>query len=460
MILIVDDDIAVQTSISLLLKQSGFLHVCASNPAEALKVLNSHTPDLILLDLNFSNETTGQEGLQFLPRLKRMLPKVPVLLITAWGSISLAVEGIKKGAFDFITKPWDNKVLLETIKTAIELNKDYQPNKGIKRQGLDRKFNFTNIVGSSPKLITILETIGRVSKTDAPVLILGESGTGKELIAEALHNNSNRKNYPFEKVNLGGVSSSLFESEMFGHKKGAFTDAYNDRKGRFELANCGTVFLDEIGDLDYNSQVKLLRVLQDKTYQVLGDSKTRKLNVRVICATNRNLHEMVEKGTFREDLFYRINLITINLPPLRERNSDIPLLVKHFLKEMEVIYKIGKITLSNKTLKWLQNLAFPGNVREIKNLIERTWLISGKIELQISDFEKALEYVPLQSSTGKLPPVGSMTLDEIEKEMILKAIDKFKNNMSRVAKSLGISRGTLYRRFEKYGIAYDQKNIK
>ncbi|MBA7572799.1 Regulatory protein AtoC [subsurface metagenome] len=452
MILVIDDDNAVLTSISLLLKQSGFLHVCASNPVEALKVLNSHTPDLIILDLNFSNETSGQEGLQFLPRLKQMLPKVPVLLITAWGSISLAVEGIKKGAFNFITKPWDNKVLLQTIKTAIELSKEYKSIKGLKRKELDRRYNFANIIGSSPKLISILETIGRVSKTDAPVLILGESGTGKELIAEALHHNSNRKNYPFEKVNLGGVSSSLFESEMFGHKKGAFTDAYNDRKGRFELANYGTIFLDEIGDLDYNSQVKLLRVLQDKTYQVLGDSKTKKLNVRVICATNRNINEMVEKGTFREDLFYRINLITINLPPLREHNSDIPLLVKHFLNELAVIYKIEKITLSNKTLKWLQNLPFPGNVREIKNLIERTWLISGKIEPEIPDFEKALEYIPIQSSTGKLPPVGSMTLDEIEKEMILKAIDKFNNNMSKVAKSLGISRGTLYRRFEKYGI--------
>jgi DNA-binding NtrC family response regulator len=456
MILVIDDDNAVLTSISLLLKQSGLLHVCAPNPEEALTVLNNHTPELILLDLNFSNNTSGREGMEFLQKLKQMLPKVPVLLITAWGSISLAVEGMKKGAFDFISKPWDNNALLQTINTAIELNKDFEPKQGVKRKELDRKYDFSNIVGDSPKMTSILETVGRVCKTDAPVLILGESGTGKELIAEALHNNSNRKNYPFEKVNLGGISSSLFESEMFGHKKGSFTDAYNDRKGRFELAHGGTIFLDEIGDLDFNSQVKLLRVLQDKTYQVLGDSKTKTVDVRVICATNRKLHDMVEKGTFREDLFYRINLININLPPLREHTGDIPLLVNHFLNELTAIYKIEKISLSNKTLKWIQNLPFPGNVREIKNLVERTWLMSGKTELEINDFEKALENVPSKVAKGNLPPAGSMTLDEIEKEMILMAIVKYKRNMSMVAKSLGISRGALYRRLEKHEITYQQ----
>lgn len=458
MILVIDDDIAVQTSISLLLEGDGFRPFCASNPKEAQKILQDNKPDLIILDLNFSNDTSGREGLQFLIKLKSSMPKIPVILITAWASISLAVEGMKDGAFDFITKPWENRVLLQTIKTAIELSKDYQPKQGIKRKELNRRYNLSNIVGASPNMVSVLETIGRVSKTDAPVLILGESGTGKELFAEAIHNNSNRKNYPFEKVNLGGISSSLFESEMFGHRKGAFTDAYNDRKGRFELANCGTIFLDEIGDLDFNSQVKLLRVLQDKTYQVLGDSRTKKVDVRIICATNRKLLEMVEKGTFREDLFYRINLITINIPPLRERDRDIPLLVKHFLKELEDIYKTDQITISNNVLKWLQYLAYPGNVREIKNLLEKTWLISGRTELTISDFEKALEQAPVQPSTNMLPAVGSMTLDEIEKEMILKTIEKYRNNMSKVAKTLGISRGTLYRRLEKYGIAYDQNS--
>lgn len=452
MILVVDDDNAILTSIGLLLKQAGFSYSCAQNPEEALLQIEKQIPELVILDLNFSNDTTGREGMSFLEQLKHSFPQVPVILITAWGSITLAVEGIKKGAFDFITKPWDNKNLLQTVQTAIELSEEPQPNKGLKRKELDKKFNFGNLIGESPKMIPVLETIGRVGKTDAPVLILGESGTGKELIAEALHNNSKRKNNPFIKVNLGGVSSSLFESEMFGHKKGAFTDAYNDRKGSFELADTGTIFLDEIGDLDLNSQVKLLRVLQDKTYQVLGDSKIRKLDVRVICATNRNIHEMVEKGTFREDLFYRINLITINLPPLRERNGDIPLLVNHFAEGLKTVYSTDKISVSAKTLKWLKELHFPGNVREIKNLVERTWLISGKKELTIPDFEKAMENSSAPGGKEKFHATGTMTLDEIEKVTILKTMKFHKNNISKVARSLGLSRGALYRRLEKHGI--------
>jgi DNA-binding NtrC family response regulator len=452
MILIVDDDNAVLTSIGLLLKQAGCSYSCAQNPEEALLQIEKQRPELIILDLNFSNDTTGREGMSFLEQLKLSLPQVPVLLITAWGSIALAVEGIKKGAFDFITKPWDNENLLQTVQTAIELNEEPQPNKGLKRKELDKKFDFSNLIGESPKMIPVLETIGRVGKTDAPVLILGESGTGKELIAEALHNNSKRRDNPFIKVNLGGISSSLFESEMFGHKKGAFTDAYNDRKGSFELADTGTIFLDEIGDLDLNSQVKLLRVLQDKTYQVLGDSKIRKLDVRVICATNRNILDMVEKGTFREDLFYRINLITVNLPPLRQRNSDIPLLVNHFAEGLKTIYGTDKISVPEITLKWLKELHFPGNVREIKNLVERTWLMSGKNELTISDFEKAMENSSALAGKEKIHSIGTMTLDEIEKMTILKTMKLHKNNISKVAKSLGLSRGALYRRLEKYGI--------
>jgi len=456
MILIVDDDIAVQTSISLLLKQAGISSVCSANPAEGIKVIERHRPAAILLDLNFGNDTSGREGLDFLTIIKKELPTVPVILITAWASIALAVEGMKKGAFDFVSKPWDNSILLKTIQTAIELNREIRPHHTAKRSELDKKYDFTGIIGESPQLMSVLETIGRVSKTDVPILILGESGTGKELIAEAIHNNSARKDEPFVKVNLGGISSSLFESEMFGHKKGAFTDAYNDRKGRFELADKGTIFLDEIGDLDYNSQVKLLRVLQDKTYQVLGESNSRKIDIRVICATNRNLKEMIQKETFREDLFYRINLISLNLPSLHERKGDISLLVKHFLNKLEETYKTGPITVSLKTLNWLENLPFPGNIREVKNLVERTWLVSGKSELEIEDFENALEQAP-NKLTGSFPPAGSMTLDEIEKEMILKTIEKYRNNLTKVAKSLGLSRGALYRRLEKYGIPYNSE---
>jgi two-component system, NtrC family, response regulator len=457
MILIVDDDIAVQTSISLLLKQAGLIPVCASNPSEVSKVLGGNKPEAIILDLNFGNDTSGKEGLDFLNQLNKEMVSVPIILITAWASIALAVEGMKKGAFDFVTKPWDNIVLLKTIQMAIELNKAIPSFHSIKRSELDKKYNFQGIIGESPQITAVLETVGRVCKTDVPILILGESGTGKELIAEAIHKNSNRKNENFVKVNLGGISSSLFESEMFGHKKGAFTDAYNDRKGRFELADKGTIFLDEIGDLDINSQVKLLRVLQDKTFQVLGESVTRKIDVRVICATNRNLKEMVQKETFREDLFYRINLISISLPALRDRKGDILLLVRHFLNSLEDIYQTGTLTVSTKTLKWLENLSFPGNIREVKNLVERTWLVSGKNELEITDFEKALEQVAVNANAN-LPPAGSMTLEEIEKEMILKNLEKYRNNLSKVAKSLGLSRGTLYRRLEKFGIPFNTEN--
>jgi DNA-binding NtrC family response regulator len=455
MLLIIDDDIAVQTSISLLLKENGFETICASNPEQALDILQHVDPNLIVLDLNFSNDTSGKEGLAFLPQLKKLKPDVPIILITAWASISLAVEGIKKGAFDFISKPWENDMLLQTISTALVLNKQSKKFRGAKRKELDRKFDFSNIVGSSPQLVSILETVSRISKTDAVALILGESGTGKELIAEAIHNNSMRKNKPFVKVNLGGLSATLFESELFGHKKGAFTDAYSDRIGRFELANGGTIFLDEIGDLDMRSQVKMLRVLQDKTYQVLGDSTTKKLDVRVICATNRDLQDMVSKGTFREDLFYRINLIMLNLPPLRERQGDISLLVNHFTEELKKIYDLGHLSVNPNAIKWLGSLQLPGNVREIKNLIERTWLMTGKNELEISDFENAMEKEGQKAPKTDLPPAGSMTLEQIEKEMILKAMDKYKNNISKVASALGLSRGTLYRRIEKYNIPFE-----
>jgi two-component system NtrC family response regulator len=456
-ILIVDDDIAIQTSISLLLKQAGLSPVCANNPVDGLKILDGNKPDAVILDLNFGNDTSGKEGLSFLCIIKRELPFVPVILITAWASISLAVEGMKKGAFDFVSKPWDNDVLLRTIQTAIELNEEPLSRHAVKRSELNKKYDFSGIIGESPQLTAILESVGRVSKTDAPVLILGESGTGKELIAEAIHNNSNRKDTPFVKVNLGGISSGLFESEMFGHKKGAFTDAYNDRKGRFELADKGTIYLDEIGDLDYNSQVKLLRVLQDKTYQVLGESNSRKTDVRIVCATNRNLQEMVKKGTFREDLLYRINLIQIDLPPLRDRKGDIPLIVQYCLKNLKSVYNTGEVIVNNDVLKWLQNLSFSGNVRELKNLVERTWLLTGKNKLEITDFEKAQEQSISMSKINSFPLPGQMTLEEMEKEMIIKTMDKFRNNLSKVAKSLGLSRGALYRRLEKYGIPYNNE---
>jgi transcriptional regulator with PAS, ATPase and Fis domain len=295
-----------------------------------------------------------------------------------------------------------------------------------------------------------------VAVTDAPVLITGESGTGKELIAEALHQNSARRNKPFVKVNLGGISTSLFESEMFGHVRGAFTDARTDRMGRFEMANKGTIFLDEIGDLEISSQVKLLRVLQDRTYEVLGSSRTKMVDMRVVCGTNKNLDNMVKQGTFREDLYYRINLIRIHLPALRERPGDVPILVQFFIGNLREIYSRPQLTISRDALRWLQQQPWPGNIRQLKNVIERSVLLSKKDLLDTADFRSQLETSSAQSGIVHLPHVGSLTLDEIEVMMIRQALAFHKNKISKAATSLGLTRSSLYRRLEKYNIPYDE----
>ncbi|MFB9863216.1 sigma-54-dependent transcriptional regulator [Rufibacter immobilis] len=457
MILIIDDDVAVRASLSLLLKQAGYATAQAEGPQEALQLAARQTPQLVLLDMNFSIETTGEDGLHLLAQLKQSYPSVPVILITGWGSINLAVEGLKGGAADFITKPWNNEALLQSIKTALELAQPAAeiPAGKLSRKPLDEQYDFSMIVGEDPGLLQVLRSIGQISATDASVLIEGDSGTGKELIAEALHKNSHRRKAPFVKVNLGGISASLFESEMFGHRRGAFTDAKTDRVGRFEMANKGTIFLDEIGELDLNSQVKLLRVLQDRTYEVLGDSRSKNLDIRVVCATNRNLQEMVAEGKFREDLYYRINLITVKLPALRERSQDIPLLVQHFVNNLKKTYHKQELQVSHKALKWLRELPLPGNIRELKNLVERTVLVSGKSLLDVEDFQSQLQGGSRKLDEKLLPSVGAMTLDELEASMIKKSMAYYHNNVSKVAKALGVSRGSLYRRLEKFNIPYD-----
>jgi transcriptional regulator with PAS, ATPase and Fis domain len=342
------------------------------------------------------------------------------------------------------------------VKTALGLaaaNSSLAHEKALTRDELETRYDFGHLIGRDPKFLKILEVIGRVSPTDASVLITGESGTGKELIAEAIHRNSPRKNAPFVKVNLGGISSTLFESEMFGHVKGAFTDAKFDRKGRFELANGGTIVLDEIGDLDLNCQVKMLRVLQDRTYEVLGSSLSRSVDVRVISATNRNLLELIEKGGFREDLLYRLNLIALHIPPLRERREDIPLLANHFVQNIGKVYRRNNLTISDAALRWLQSFNWPGNIRQLRQLVERTVLISTKDQLEVDDFLLPSQMQPEGGGKDFLPAVGSMTLDEMEKAMIVKAMSTYQNNITKVAEALGLSRAALYRRFEKYGIA-------
>ena len=487
MILVVDDDKAIRLSLKLILERNEYAVVLAENPKAAIDIVRSH-PDveLVLMDMNYDNSTTGDEGLTLLKQVKVFRPDLPCILMTAWGTIDLAVQGMRAGAFDFITKPWDNGVLLDRIETARTLSP-------LSREGGEprsaRKLcdestlagGLPSLTGGAgdgsvllPSLASVYSTISRIAPTNAPVLITGESGTGKELIAEAIHRQSRRAAGPFVKVNLGGISSTLFESEMFGHKKGAFTDAKEDRVGRFELAKGGTIFLDEIGELDLASQVKLLRVLQDQTYEVLGDSHTRRTDVRVICATNADLPSMVEEHTFREDLFYRINLISLHLPPLRERREDIPLLVDFFLRQSHSLNTTPSVTPD--ALSYLQSLPFPGNIRELKNLVERTVLMAdplpastgGEWLLTAADFQASastssafsdyahsllsgnpsLEHttLPLQGERG-----GGL-LEELERAAIAASIQKHAGNLSLVAKELGISRGALYRKIEKHGL--------
>jgi len=454
MILIVDDDIAVRTSLALLLENAGNKVYAAGNAAEALDIIDRRIPELIILDLNFSIDTSGKEGMDFLKTIRINHPVLPVILITGWASIELAVQGMKLGANDFINKPWNNDYVLQSVKTLLELN-TAKVNDSTRKQ-LDKQYNFKQIIAEDPAMLSILQTIGQVAVTDASVLILGESGTGKELIAEAIHENSLRRNKPFVKVNLGGISSSLFESEMFGHVRGAFTDARFDRTGRFEMANKGTIFLDEIGELEAGSQVKLLRVLQDRTYEVLGSSRSKVVDIRVVCATNKNLNEMVGAGTFREDLLYRINLITIKLPPLRERAGDIPLLVNFFISNLKEIYNRPLLSVSAAAMKWLQQLELPGNIRQLKNLVERSILVSRKNELGVDDFKSQLELSPSKKSDIQMPGVGSITLEQMEIEMVKRAMSFHQNKITKAAASLGITRNALYRRLEKYQIPFNE----
>ncbi len=449
MILICDDDTTVRTSLTLVLKRAGYEVATAANQQEAIDFVRHTCPQLILMDMNYSNTTTGEEGLELLAKVRVFCPAVPVILITAWGSINLAVQGIRAGAFDFITKPWNNLALLKTIETAIQLRDSEEKNPDPKNGKTERTDRFDKIIGRSPLLQQVLNTISRISQTNAPVLITGESGTGKELIAEAIHENSNRQGKPFVKVNLGGISQSLFESEMFGHKQGAFTDARHDRTGRFELADKGTIFLDEIGELDLVCQVKLLRVLQDQTFEPLGESKPRQVDTRIICATNKNLPEMVAQGTFREDLFYRINLITIQMPALRERPEDIPLLVEYFARKQAEQNNLPEAEISQEAFGYLKKLPFHGNIRELKNLVERTILISGKDVITDIDFKQ--QYIEVPASQ----PAGGNTIlspEMVERNMIQKAVELYGCNHSRIAAALGLSRQTLYRRLEKYDI--------
>ncbi len=444
-ILIVDDDSSIVLSLSMLLRRARYTCVKAGGEAEALarirEALKGGTTDdidLILMDMNYTSDTSGRDGLELLQKVKVLMPRVPVILMTAWGSIPLAVEGVKLGAMDFVTKPWDNRDLLSRVATALSLNADTPAS-------TDTGDAFDGIIGNSPALMAVLDKVRKAAPTDAAILITGENGTGKELIARAIHRMSRRSDSPFVTVNLGGMPPTLFESEMFGYAKGAFTGADSDRTGRFEAADKGTIFLDEIGDLDTSCQVKILRVLQEHTFERLGESTPRKIDIRVVCATNVDLPAAVAQGRFREDLFYRINLITLRMPPLRERPDDIPLLVRHFAGP--------EVEFSPDAMQLLSSLPYPGNIRELKNLVSRLTIISDSPRITAAEIRRSIDIAPAtRPAVSDKAATVTLTLDELEKKAITEALDRFGGNLSQAAASLGITRQSLYRRMEKFGI--------
>jgi two-component system NtrC family response regulator len=453
-ILIVDDDQAVRISLALLLKQSGYDTRSCDDAASALACLASERFDLVLQDMNFSLQTSGEEGLALLAAIRQAQPGLPVLLMTAWGSIALAVKGMQAGAANFFTKPWDNLQLVQLVDATLQAQgapraSDGAANTRAQRAALDARGDYSAIVGEHPALLRVLTTIGQVAATNAPVLILGESGTGKELIADAIHANSPRAGKAAIKINMGAITPSLFESEMFGHVRGAFTDAKADRKGHIACADGSTLFLDEIGELNRADQVKLLRVLQDQQFQPVGASRSERADVRVVSATNRELAELVATGDFREDLFYRLNLITIRLPPLRERRSDIPLLAVHIVTRVAASYGLAAPSLTAQALDWLSAQPWPGNIRQLRQTLERTMLLRG-VHLHESDFA-ACEQV--DGGESRQLATGGLTLDQMERQMIEAALGQHMGNISAVARSLGLSRAALYRRLERHGIA-------
>jgi DNA-binding NtrC family response regulator len=451
-ILIIDDDIIIATSLELLLRRAGYQPHSITSPREALAAISRVKPSLVLLDMNFTVDTSGRDGMGLLNQILGKYPNLPVIQMTGWATVQLAVEGMKAGARDFIAKPWDNHELLNAV--AIQIDKfpaghNFLGGAAAGAEEVDKSNDpFASIIGESRALRDVLDQARRVAATQAPVLITGESGTGKELIAEALHACSRRAGKPFVAVNLGGVPQGLFESELFGHKAGAFTDARSDRKGRFELAEGGTLFLDEIGDLDLTAQVKLLRVLQERQYERLGDDgKARKTDVRILSATSRDLHSMVAAGTFREDLLYRINLIHLHLPPLRERPADILPLAEHFLAGAKKRYDRPKLKIGKEAASWLRHQPFPGNIRQLQNLMERTAILAPAAAIQTEDMDRGQTMASDKDFTH-----GGMTLEQMEIRMIKGAIGRNGGEIAATARELGLTRAALYRRLEKYDI--------
>ncbi len=451
-ILIVDDDEDVLFSARLLLKQHYSIVQMEKSPEQIPSILKNEHYDIILLDMNFSgNATSGNEGFNWLKKILELDPASIVILITAFGTIEMAVRAIKDGATDFVLKPWQNEKLLATISSAMKLSQSQQRvDNLLSRQkqlskDIDRQFH--DIIGVSEEMQKVFSTIQKVAETDANILILGENGTGKELVARAIHRQSKREDEIFLNVDMGAISESLFESELFGYVKGAFTDAKEDKAGRFEIASGGTLFLDEIGNLSFNLQMKLLSVLQNRTVTRLGSNISKPIDIRLVCATNIPLDELISEKRFRQDLLYRINTVEINLPPLRKRIEDIPLLAKHFLEIYCKKYNKSEKEITPAALKRLEKYHWPGNVRELQHAIERVVIMNEASEILPEDF-----YFTVQDSKEDDLKLNNFDLEEAEKLLIIKAVGKYNGNLTRAAKDLGLTRASLYRRLEKYGL--------
>ncbi|MFT7056671.1 MAG: DNA-binding NtrC family response regulator [Roseivirga sp.] len=453
-ILIIDDNVDLLKAAKIYLKRHFGQIDLEKDPNLIPDLLKNESYDVIMLDMNFTQDVnSGQEGFHWLDKILEIDPSAVVVLITAFGSVDLAVRAIKAGASDFVMKPWENEQLLATLLSSIRIRSSKEELKLMKdwqdtvAQDLDHKFK--DIIGQSSAMIQVFDTIDRVAQTDANILILGENGTGKELIARAIHRNSNRVNKPFISVDLGAISETLFESELFGHMRGSFTDAKADRAGRFEIANGGTLFLDEIGNLSLPLQAKLLTAIQNRRINRVGSNKSIEVDIRLVCATNMPLYEMVRKNEFRQDLIYRINTIEVTLPALRERLDDIPLLANHFLQEYSKKYNKDIYKFSDATIKRLEKYPWPGNVRELQHAVERAVIMSRDNILQPEDFFFNNNQ-PAQSKDDL--NLEQFNLEDVERILIRKVLAKHNGNITYAAQELGLTRSSLYRRLEKYGL--------
>ena len=445
-VLVVDDDTDVLTAVKLLLKTEVHEIITEKNPENINSLLTRNQVDLVLLDMNFNSAmNTGNEGIYWLRKVKEWKPNVCVIMITAYGHIDLAVRSLKEGANDFVVKPWHNEKLIETIKDL--LDKQEGPKKP--KAAVKSTAGSTAILGEADAMQDIFYKVNKIAPTDANILILGENGTGKDLMAKAIHERSLRANKPFIKVDVGALTDTLFESELFGHKKGAYTDAREDRTGRFEEAEGGTLFLDEIGNISLQQQAKLLTVLQNRQVTRLGTNKAVDIDIRLICATNIPLQELANENKFRKDLIYRINTVEIVMPPLRKRTNDVPLLARHFAKIYAAKYLKSSVDFSSAALQKLQSYNYPGNVRELQYTIERAVIMAEDAILQPDD----LIFSSLETSIAEAPEAAdNVPLSMMEKNAILRVIEKHSGNITRAAKELGLTRTALYRRLNKYDI--------